>query len=552
MIRKLRIFIPAILLTLLLQPLSAAETDLESRVLKFTLKNGIRVLLLERRLSPTVSLYIRQRTGAVDEISGKTGSAHLLEHMMFKGTTTIGTRNYESERDVLQKIRETGRQLDFERRKADGVDAKAIAALQNKLKALQKEHKPWMIPNELDRIYTENGAEEMNASTGQDLTTYHVSLPSNKIELWARIESDRLQNPVFREFYTERDVIMEERRQRIETNPGGKLAEQFFAAAFQAHPYGRPILGWPSDMRFLSMDDVSTFFHQARAPHHTVIAVVGDINPRRERFPSSGNTSENISARKTDLPFINGEPHPSAERRVEVGFDAKPQLMIGYHKPPPPTQDDYIFDVIEAILSKGRTSRFYRKMVEELKVAESVATANGTPGARYPNLFAIFATPRRPHECRELEQAIDAGTGKTQAGAGSGAGTAKNQKPDESRFYPEPQFQQRLGEHALLLRDPIRRLSLSKQLYQKDIIHKISPDEILQAAQKYLRKENRTVATLISSLTNDSKALSNDVFERFGRTIYEKMLLRNMHPDFCDFVFDGMTYVAPASNTHLL
>ncbi len=489
--------IPAILLILLiflLQPMYAAETDLESRVLKFILKNGIRILLLERPLSPTVSLYIRQRAGAVDEISGKSGTAHLLEHMVFKGTTTIGTRNDKNERAVLKEIRTTGRQLDLERRKADGADTKALEALQAKLKTLQEAHKKLIIPNELDRIYTENGGEEMNASTGQDLTTYHVSLPSNKIELWARIESDRMQNPVFREFYTERDVIMEERRQRIETNPKGKLAEQFFAAAFQAHPYGSPILGWPSDMRFLNMDDVSAFFHQARAPRHTVIAVVGDINPG-ETLAVIRKYFENIPAQKTEPPFITEEPPQSGERRVEVIFDAKPQLMIGYHKPPPPAQDDYIFDVIEAILSKGRTSRFYRTLVEGLKIAESVNTANGMPGARYPNLFAIFATPRQPHECRELEQAIDA---------------------ELERLTREPVGEQELQKVKNQMKvDFIRSLNSNSGLagmlsyYEVLIgdyryltnyikaIDTITPAGIMQAAQKYLRKENRTVATLV-------------------------------------------------------
>ena len=121
------------------------------------------------------------------------------------------------------------------------------------LKALQKTHRQLMISNEIDRLYTEQGAVGLNASTGQDLTTYQVSIPSNRIELWARIESDRMVNPVFREFYTERDVVMEERRQRSESDPDGKLLERYLASAFIAHPYRRPIIGWPSDMRFLDM-----------------------------------------------------------------------------------------------------------------------------------------------------------------------------------------------------------------------------------------------------------------------------------------------------------
>jgi predicted Zn-dependent peptidase len=487
--------IPVILLILWLQPLYAAEHDLDSRVLKFTLKNGMKVLLLERHLSPTVSLYIRQRAGAVDEISGKTGTAHLLEHMMFKGTTTIGSRNYAKERDLLQKIRKTGQQLDLERKKADKADAKTMEVLAAKLKVLQEEHKRWIIPNELDRIYTQNGAEAMNASTGQDLTTYHVSLPSNKIELWARIESDRMQHPVFREFYTEREVIMEERRQRIEADPDGKLAEQFFAAAFQAHPYGRPILGWSSDMRFLNMDDVSAFFKRAHAPDHTVIAIVGDIDPR-ETLSIIRKYFEKIPSQKIERPSITEEPPQTGERRVEVHFAAKPQLMIGYNKPPPPAPDDYAFDVIEALLSKGRTSRFYRTIVEKMKIAESVETASGMPGARYPNLFAIFATPRPPHECRELETAIDEELEKLKQTP------VPEQELQKVKNHMKADFIKHLNSNSGLA----GMLSYYEALMGDyryltnhiNVIDKITPAEIMQAAQKYLTKENKTVATLVS------------------------------------------------------
>ena len=494
--KTIHTLITLILLILLAQPLCAAESDLANRVLKFTLTNGMRVLLLERHLSPTVSMYIRQRAGAVDEISGKTGTAHLLEHMMFKGTTTIGTRNSTKERAILQKIRKMGQQLDTERKKTGkAADAKRIEALAAKLKVLQEEHKRWIIPNELDRIYTQNGAEDMNASTGQDLTTYHVSLPSNKIELWARIESDRMQYPVFREFYTERDVIMEERRQRVEADPDGKLAEQFFAAAFQAHPYGRPILGWPSDMRLLNMEDVSAFFHRAHAPDHTVITIVGDIDPK-ETLSIIKKYFEKIPLQKMEQPPITEEPQQTGERRIEVLFAAKPQLMIGYHKPPPPAPDDYVFDVIEAILSKGRTSRFYRTIVEKLKIAENVETASGMPGARYPNLFVFFATPRHPHECQELERAID-------------------EELDKLRQVPVPEQELQKVKNQMKA-DFIRHLNSNNGLASMlsyyevltgdyryltshiNIIDKITPAEIMMTAQKYLKKENKTVATLVS------------------------------------------------------
>jgi predicted Zn-dependent peptidase len=484
-----------ILLTFLVQSAPAAESDLESRVRKYTLANGIRVLMLERPLSPTVSLYIRQRAGAVDEARGKSGTAHMLEHMMFKGTRTIGSRDYKKEREILNKIEKTGHRLDFENRKGAKGDARVVEMLRAKLKALQDEHKKWIIPNELDRIYTENGAEAMNAGTGQDLTVYYVSLPANKIELWARIESDRLMNPVFREFYTERDVVMEERRQRIETHPGGKLAEQFFAAAFHAHPYGNPILGWPSDMRFLNPDDMSSFLRMATAPHHTVIAVVGAIEPQ-ETLNLIRKYFGRIPAQKTDPPLITEEPPQAGERRVEVIFDAKPQLMMGYRKPPPPASDDYTFDVIEAVLSSGRTSRFYRTLVEGMQIAESVDAVNGMPGARYPNLFMITATPRRPHECRELELAIDAELEKIKREP------VPEQELQKVKNQLKADFIRRLNSNnALASMLSYYEVLLGDYRYLTNYINtidKITAAEIMQAAQKYLNRENRTTATLVS------------------------------------------------------
>jgi len=212
-----------ILVVILLTAGPSHGLDLEKKVIKTKLKNGLTVLMLERHLSPTVSLYLRHRIGAVDEQNGQSGAAHLLEHMMFKGTTTIGAKDYTDEKKVLYAIEKTGTALDKEKQKGRKADPKIIQKLSDELKKLQNQGKKYFIPNEIDRLYTENGGLDMNASTGQDVTTYHVSLPTNKIELWARIESDRLLNPVFREFYTERDVVMEERRQRVESDPDGKL-----------------------------------------------------------------------------------------------------------------------------------------------------------------------------------------------------------------------------------------------------------------------------------------------------------------------------------------
>jgi predicted Zn-dependent peptidase len=450
--------------------------------------------MLERHLSPTVSIYIRYRAGAVDEADGKTGTAHLLEHMMFKGTRTIGTRNYAAEKKLLLQIERVGTALDREKAKDKAAHSPLIARLTDQLTALQKQQRRLTVSNEIDRLYTENGAVGLNASTGQDLTTYQVSIPANRIELWARIEADRMVYPVFREFYTERDVVMEERRQRSESDPEGKLLESYLAAAFISHPYRRPVLGWPSDMRYLDIASMAKFFRNTHAPNNTVIAMVGDLQPSTalkivEKYFSR------IPAQKLASPLITEEPRQSGERRVEVIFDAEPQMILGYHKPPPPVFVDYLFDMIESILTKGRTSRLFKILVQEKGLAESIQAANGLPGARYPNQFVIFATPRHPHTLGELEQAIELEIERLQREPVSESELEKIKNQIRADFIrgldSNAGLAGMLSYYEALLGD-YRYLA-----EYTATIDRITTDDILQAARTYLTPENRTVATLI-------------------------------------------------------
>ena len=467
--------------------------DLESRVVKTKLKNGITVLIMERHISPTVSLYIRHRIGAVDEDKGETGAAHMLEHMMFKGTKTIGTKNYAAEKKILEAIEKTGTTLDKEKQKGDKANAKTIEELSSRLRKLQEEHKKYFIPNEIDRLYTQNGGLDLNASTGQDVTTYQVSLPANKLELWARIESDRLLNPVFREFYTERDVVMEERRQRTETNPDGKLYEQFMSVAFSTHPYRNPIIGWPQDLMRLSPAAMKKYFEKYRAPHKTVIAVVGAINPEQtlkliEKYFGP------IPPSKEKKNTIAPEPKQTEEKRAEIIFDASPAMIIGFHKPNPPAYDDYIFDVLETILAAGRTSRLYNLLVKQMQVAESVSAYNGLPAALYPNLFVIFASPRHPHTNAELENIIlrELEKLKTEPVTEEELTRAKNQLRMNyiKSLDSNARIASVLSYYEVLLGD-YRYFSD----YLKNI-DKVTAQNIQNTATNYLKKENRTIATL--------------------------------------------------------
>lgn len=472
---------------------SSCAYDLEKQVKTYTLENGLRILMVKRDFSPTVSLYIRHKVGAADEQSGKTGTAHFLEHMLFKGTRTIGTKNYGREKRILDEIARTGDALDQERRKGEKGDPSKMNSFQIRLDELENEQRTLVLSNEIDRLYSENGAEALNASTSQDVTTYQVSLPANKLELWARIESERMMAPVFREFYAERKVIMEERRQSIESDPDGKLMEQFLAAAFIAHPYGRPILGWPYDMSYLSIKDLDGFLKQYHTPSNTVIAVVGNIH-HQDVLRLITNYFGPIPAGEPPESRITEEPPQLGERRIAVSFDANPRLVMGFHKPTLPSHDDYVFDVIQALLTDGRVSRLHKVLVAEKAVAESVRSASSMPGTRYPNLFTLFATPRHPHSLAELEEAL---------------------MIELERLKKEPVSDRELERIKNSLKASfVRSLDSNAELasmlsyfetvagdyrYIVDhlkIIDNITPDDLMRVARQYFTQNNKTIALL--------------------------------------------------------
>ncbi len=474
---------------------SGEMADLESRVVEATLPNGMRIIVLPRHQSPTVSLSMQFRVGAAQEPEGASGLAHLLEHMMFKGTRTLGTRDWAAERPLLEKIETIVDELDAERRRGeDDADARLVV-LRARLAEAQDEARVLVVKDEIDAIYTANGAQDFNASTGVDVTTYKISLPANRLPLWARIESDRLREPVMREFYSEREVVREERRQSYESDPSRKLMELLFASAFIAHPYRRPVIGWDGDVQYLRAPVAERFFRTWYAPNNTVLAAVGDVDPPafialvRAAFGP-------IPAQPLPAESATAEPPQDGERRVTLVRDARPELMIGYHKPTLPTFEDYVFDLIDGLLTTGRTSRLYRRLVEEKQVAVGVSTVNGLPGGRYPNLFTITATPRAPHTAEEVEAEIDAELARLVAepAAAEEISRVKNQlRANLVRgLQSNDGMASTLAYYATLAGD---WRYLTTHLEQ---LGKITPADIQAVAAKYLRPENRTVAVIVT------------------------------------------------------
>jgi predicted Zn-dependent peptidase len=399
-------------LSLDLGPVRAGSPSLADHVIEHRLSNGLTVLMVERHQTPVVSINITFAVGGANEQVGETGLAHLYEHMAFKGTRTIGTKDYAQEKPILEELARVGTELEQCQRdtanKSGGPTAEeraAIDALQKTFKELQTHASQYVVENEMAMLYERHGGVGLNASTGKDVTRYMISLPANRLPLWAAIESDRMANPVLREFYKERGVVMEERRLENNDSPNGLLFETFTSAAFRAHHYGIPTIGWGSDLVSLTPAETEAFFKTYYGPNRATIALVGDINPK-DVIDLIESTFGQIPAVPVPPPLVTREPEQLGERRVEVEFHAEPTMVIGYHKPALGDPDDGVFDVIAAVLTHGRTSRLHTTLVQEKQLAASVHSDANYPGVRASNLFILTATPLVPHTVTEVETAI--------------------------------------------------------------------------------------------------------------------------------------------------
>ncbi len=465
------------------------RAGLEEKVIEHTLKNGMKLLMVERHTSPTVSAWIRFRVGSVDERSDERGIAHLLEHMLFKGTTTLGTTNYAAEKPILDKIEATAQQLMAEKAKRETADKGKIADLEKQLATLETEASKFVIKDEFFELYSKNGGVGYNAFTSRDGTTYLINLPSNKLELWATIESDRMQNAVLREFYTERSVVMEERRRSYDADPESKLWETFVASAYLAHPYGQPTIGWMADIENLTRSKAEQFFHNYYAPNNSIVAIVGDINPKEtialvERYFGA------IPPGKQTIPVTAEEPKQGGERRIELMAEAEPTLIIGFHKPAINAPDDYVLDVINMILGSGRTSRFHKNLVIEKQLATEVG-AFDAPGSRYPGMFVISANPRAPHTVKEVEEAIFAELERL-----------KNEpvaERDLQRILNKIEFEEsrRMGTNGGLARNLTEYEATAGNwrymIEYRAKVASVTPADIQRVARQYFTRENRLV-----------------------------------------------------------
>jgi predicted Zn-dependent peptidase len=506
-IRKIRVVaIGAALLIFVMAtvtPKSAEAQDLaefEKRMTEFKLDNGLKFLVLERHEAPVVSFHTYADVGAVDEVKGITGLAHLFEHMAFKGSKTIGTKDYEAEVRAMAKVEELFLAIKVERRKGDRADKVKLEELQKQFKEAQEEAQKYLIHDEFDEVYDREGSAGFNAYTSYDATQYIVSLPSNKVELWMSMESDRFFNPVLREFYKEKDVVMEERRLSTESQPIGRLLEEFLAIAYKAHPYGEPIVGHMSDLETLTRSEAEGFFSKYYGPSNLTIAIVGDVNPQEVRELVERYFNRIPSGPKPD-PVETVEPPQLGQRRVVLEDPAQPFVLIGYHKPSINHPDNAVFDAITEIVGIGRTSRLYKSLVKEKRIAVAASGFPGMPGNKYPGLFLFYAVPARGHSNQECEEAIYAEIAKLKTELVSPEELAKAKT--RSRASLIRQLDSNSGLAAELTFYEVVTGDWRNLFKQLDDIDKVEPEDIQRVAKEYFTTKNQTVGIIETTPIED-------------------------------------------------
>jgi predicted Zn-dependent peptidase len=493
--RRLRCGLLLVCVLIVISTLAAGQdvASFEKRITVKKLGNGLTVVILERPEAPVFSFNTRVDAGSVQDPMGKTGLAHMMEHMAFKGTDKIGTTDYAAEKVALEKVEEAYSAYRTERHKTVGRDEQKLKQLEKAWQDATEAAQKFVKPNEFVEIIEKNGGEGVNAGTSDDETAYNYSLPANRLELWAYMESERFLHPVMREFYKERNVVMEERRMRTDSNPIGRLLEQFLAEAFAAHPYRRPTVGWVADLNDFSASDALDFFHRYYVPSNMVVAVVGDVKAA-DAMPIIEKYFGRIPAKNQPDEYTTQEPPQNSERQVVLHDPAQPVFLEGYHRPSFRDPDDAVYDAIADVISSGRTSRLYRSLVRDKKLASFAGGFSDLPGVKYPHLFAFFGLPLPGHTPAEIRDAIHEEIERLKR---------EDITDDELKMVKtraKANLIRRLAENEGLAQQLATVVALygdwRELFYEVDRIDKVTKEDIRRVANKTFVPTNRTVGVI--------------------------------------------------------
>lgn len=496
------------------------------------LSNGMKVLLVERHDAPSIAGGWVARVGSANERPGITGIAHLFEHMMFKGTSTIGTKNYQKDLEIIaaqEKVRDgmraEERKMRAMWRRGEITDlqdpdqkTQRWKDLEKEFKKLVEEHRKVIVKNEFDRIYTANGGSSMNAYTSYDHTAYFITVPSNKLELFMWMESGRLLDPVFREFYAERDVVFEERRMRTESTPTGKFTESFNSLFWESHPYSWPIIGWPSDIPAISKAQADEFYATYYAPQNLTLILVGAFQSK-EALAQAEKYFGRIKKGRDEAPdVVTLEMPQKAEKRFFAEAEINPNVDVYYHTPAFGHKDTYALRVLAQVLHT-RTGRLHKKLVLKDKLATD--TWAWTRGRKYAGEFNIGAEVAEGRTLKETEEALYAQLEKLK----NEPVPAKEVQKVKNNFAAA-EYRRLSSNHPIMM--AIMRAEGTggwraiNEAGPK--LQAVTPADIQRVARKYFAKENRAVAIykrkpgtgggddpLMAGLNGEQKAMARKI-----------------------------------------
>ena len=474
----------------------------EVNVIEHQLDNGLTVLLVPTPGDPNVAAGWVAKVGSVNERPGITGVAHLFEHMMFKGTHALGTQDIAQDLEIIEQLDALRvdiqvEEVELDRRfqlgqLEDPADPAARSSrhqeLLDQFDELLARQSELLIKEDFSRIYTGEGASGMNAGTSYDFTIYFINVPANKLELWFWMESDRLLNPVFREFYAERSVVHEERRLRTDSTPIGKFQEQFESMFWQSSPYGWPVVGWPSDLEGITREEALTFFDTYYAPNNLAAALVGDFDPdeaielaNRYFGRLSRGARPPLEPRTREMPQL-------AEKRMVASADTNPQVSIRYHS----VRDGHVDEpplVVLGQLLNGRTGRLYKALVEEQEVATSAF--GGQSGYKYEGMFELRGTATQDSTPEDVESAIyvELERLKNELVPVRELQKVKNQNAAGT-------FRDLRSNYGLMMQLLIRESNRGWEHINTDpsLYDAVTPEDIMRVANTYFTSESRAVA----------------------------------------------------------
>ncbi len=471
-------------------------------VQEIVLENGMRLLLVPRKGDPNVSAGWVAKVGSVNERPGITGLSHLFEHMMFKGTHAVGTKDIAENLKLIKEMDEVRAELRKEQETliqkarlgeiSDPKDPKYRSERYKQLLAkfdeLTKREKDLMIKDEFDRIYTTAGASGLNAGTSNDFTVYFINVPANKLELWFWMESDRLRNPVFREFYSERDVVHEERRLRTDSTPTGKFNETYDSMFWQSSPYGWPVVGWPSDLEGITREEALDYFAVNYAPNNLTACLVGDVDPERAKALAQEYFGRLPRGPRAPEPVRTAEMPQLAEKRMVAWADTVPQVRIRYHTVADGHPDDFALQILASLLS-GRTGRLYKSLVLQQAVANSAGASQD--GRKYEGVFELSGVAKPGKTPEDVEQALYKEIERMQNELVDARELQKVKNQEAANDFRGIQSNFNLMAQ-LLLRDNLRGWETINTDPARS--QAVTAEDIKRVANTYFKPENRTIA----------------------------------------------------------